>query len=238
MARSGSRRPSKRRASTSKAMRLVAAAQFLLVGQRAIEPAAQLREPIGVTVESSSANSVAESWPDSETSISRLRRVAASSCSASPRSSTASARDVRQRGLLRLAHVLQQRAGGGDRQRQIVGAEAAQVERAELVREQARGARRARSARAGARAARRAVISCADLARLVFGDQQLRGLQALELGFERGVAVGLEHREAPGGEIEPGEAEDRASCRRGATPRLAGFRGAARAARRRSPCPA
>ena len=42
MARSGSRDASNRRASTSSAMRLVAAAQLLLVGERAIEPAAQL----------------------------------------------------------------------------------------------------------------------------------------------------------------------------------------------------
>jgi hypothetical protein len=48
---------------------------------------------------------------------------------------------VGQRGFLRLAHVLQQRAGGADRERQVVGAEAAQVERAELVGEQPGGAR-------------------------------------------------------------------------------------------------
>ncbi len=112
-------------------------------------------------------------------------------------------RDVRQRGLLCLAHVLQQRAGRGDRERQIVGAEATQIERAELVREHARGAREFEVP--GRAYALLAVSDLGDVARLVLGDQQLRRLEAFELGFQRGGAVGFEHREAAGGEIEPGE---------------------------------
>ena len=69
--------------------RLVAAAQLLLIGERAIEPAAQLprahrRDAVDRAARTASPSPV----PDSDTSISRLRRVAASRCSASPRSST------------------------------------------------------------------------------------------------------------------------------------------------------
>ena len=71
-------------------------------------------------------------------SSSRLRRVAASSCSASPRSSTMSGADVRHRGFLRVAHVLQQRTGGADRERHARAAEARQVARAELLGQRAR----------------------------------------------------------------------------------------------------
>jgi hypothetical protein len=49
-----------------------------------------------------------------------------------------------------------------------------------------------------------------NLASLVFGHQQLGGLQPLEFGFERRFAICLEHREAPGGEIEPRESEHHA----------------------------
>ena len=60
--------------------------------------------------------------------------------------------DVRQRGALRVAHVLEQRAGRADRKRQFIGAEAAQVERSELVGQRARGGWPARNATARARA--------------------------------------------------------------------------------------
>ena len=93
-----------------------------------------------------------------------------------------------------------------DRQRQVVGAEAAQVERAELVGQQARGAGELEVP--GRAHALLAVRHLADFARLVFGHQQLGGLEPLEFGFERRVAVGFEHRETAGGQIQPGEAED------------------------------
>ena len=78
-------------------------------------------------------------------------------------------RDVRQRGLLGLAHVLQQRAGGRDRQWQVVRAEAAQVERAELIGQQARGAGELEMP--GRTHARRAIDQRAQLARLVLGNE-------------------------------------------------------------------
>ena len=55
--------------------------------------------------------------------------------------------------------------------------------------------------------ARRAVHQRAELARLVLGNQQLRGFQPFELGGQRRFAVGLEHRESPRGEIQPRESE-------------------------------
>ena len=41
---------------------------------------------------------------------------------------------------------------------------------------------------------------------MIFGDQQLGGLEALELGEQRRVAIGFEHRETACREIQPGEA--------------------------------
>jgi hypothetical protein len=76
---------------------------------------------------------------------------------------------VRQRGLLRLAHVLQQCACRADRQRQVVGAEAAKVERAELIRQQPRGARELEMP--GRADALFAQSYLPDLARLIFGHE-------------------------------------------------------------------
>ena len=82
---------------------------------------------------------------------------------------------MRQRGLLRLAHVLQQRARGarspaaGRRRRSRAG-RACRADRSAGARRS-----RARNARAGARAARRSV-HLAELARLILGHQQLGGL--------------------------------------------------------------
>src|SRR5205823_4936155 len=120
--------------------------------------------------------------------------------------------DVRQRRFLRVAHVLQQRSGSCDRERQLVGTEALQVERAELVGEEARGARElevpGRSRAQRSPGAREGLIAGA------FGEQQLRGLQPLELRGERLSPLALEHREAAGGEIEPGEPEAPSIARR------------------------
>ncbi len=113
--------------------------------------------------------------------------------------------DVRQGGLLRLAHVLQQCARGRDGQRQVVCAEAAQVECTQLVGEQARGARQLEVPRRPH--ARRAVDQRAQFARMIFRNQQLGGLEAFQLGVQRRFAIGLEHGEAPRGEIQPREAE-------------------------------
>ena len=59
-----------------------------------------------------------------------------------------------------------------------------------------------------------AVRDLRDLPRLILRHQQLGGLQPLELGFERGPALGLQHREPAGREVEPGEAERGAFLRR------------------------
>ena len=45
--------------------------------------------------------------------------------------------DMRYRGFLRVAHVLQESAPCADRQRKIVGAETSQIERTQLVGQQA-----------------------------------------------------------------------------------------------------
>ena len=83
-----------------------------------------------------------------------------------------------------------------------------------------------------------AVQQVAQLARLIFGHQQLGGLEPLQFRHQRRVAVGFQHREAAGGQIQPGEAvRDAFLAGRGGPPRRAGFRGAARAARRRSRVP-
>ena len=74
----------------------------------------------------------------------------------------------------------------------------------------------------------------ADLARMIFGNQQLGGLEPLEFGLQRRVAVGFQHGETAGGEIQPREAEAAPSfAGRARRPRLTRFRGAVRAARRR-----
>ena len=185
--------------------RLVAAPQFLLVGQRTIEPAPQLarahRRGGGVQQREQGGGVLARQRGVDLQVAARggieLQRVAAF-LDREPG-------DVRQRGPLRLAHVLQQGARGADRQRQIVGAEAAQVERAELVREQARGA--GKFEMPGRTHARFAVQQRTEFARLVFGNENFGGLEAFELGGQRRLAVRLEYREAPRGQVQPREAE-------------------------------
>ena len=95
---------------------------------------------------------------------------------------------------LGIAHVLQQRAGGADRERQLVGAEAAQVEGAELIGQQARGAGEIKMP-GGTLADHRASAGrerC--IARLVLAHQQFRRPQALELGGERRRSRGIRVR--------------------------------------------
>ena len=122
--------------------------------------------------------------------------------------------DVRQRRLLRVAHVLQQRPGGTDCERQIIRAEALQIERTELVGQQARGAGELevpRRTHPQCRARSRDGLDARALR-----EQQLRGLQPLELGGERLRPLTLQHREAPGREIEPREPEALALARQSA----------------------
>ncbi len=163
---------------------------------------------MAVTQLSMTASSVAGALPVRLASISRLRRLAASSSSASLRSSTCSARMCGSCRALRVAYVLQQRAGGADAERQLVGAKAPEVESAELVGQQPRGARElempGRTRAHGSAGAHKLPAGGA------FREQQLRGFEALELCFERPVAFGLQYAETPRREIEPGEAEARA----------------------------
>ena len=128
--------------------------------------------------------------------------------------------DVRHGGLLRVAHILQQRAGGADGERQLIRAEALQIERAELIREQARRARqlevpgRARAQRgAGARDVVRLARSRRRAARRASG-ARARAPSAC-------AALRLQHREAAGGEIEPREAEALAVARHRGEQRVA-----------------
>jgi hypothetical protein len=46
---------------------------------------------------------------------------------------------MRHRGFLRLADVLQQRAGGADGKRQLIGTESSEIERPQLIGQEARG---------------------------------------------------------------------------------------------------
>ncbi len=111
---------------------------------------------------------------------------------------------MRERGALCVTHVLQQRARGADRQRQLVRPEALEIESAELVGEQPRGARELEvpgRARTQHHAGRRERLGTA------LGDQELRGLEPLELGRECALAAALEYGEASRGEVDPGEPE-------------------------------
>jgi hypothetical protein len=105
---------------------------------------------------------------------------------------------VRQRRLLRVAAVAEERAGGAERRVHALAAVAREVGRAELAREVAFAPRSRRTATArGAWRPRRPGRDL-DVARL----QQLRGLQALDLGFEP-RARHLADREAAARERDP-----------------------------------
>jgi hypothetical protein len=113
--------------------------------------------------------------------------------------------DVRQRCLLGVAHVLQQCAGGGYRERQLIRAKALEIERAELIREQPRRAGQFEIPRWPG--TQRRAIAPDVLFRHALGYQELRGLQALDLRGECAVAARFQHRETARGQIEPGQAE-------------------------------
>ncbi len=121
--------------------------------------------------------------------------------------------DVRNRGLLRVLHVLKQRAGSADGERQLVRAEAFEVERAELIREQARGARQLEIP-GRSRAQRRAAAVEILFAR-AFGNQELCGLESLQFRLQRVEALGFQHGEAACSQIQPCEAEALAVARDG-----------------------
>ena len=110
---------------------------------------------------------------------------------------------MRQRALLGLAQVLQQRTGGGDRQRLIAQAKAAQVAGVELLAQQALGGIQIKMpvGATGDAAAEPALR----IKREFFGQQQLGRLQALQLAAERLFAVELLHAEATAGQVQPGQ---------------------------------
>ena len=209
MARSASRSALEAARVDQQRQRLEAAAQLLLVGQRTIQPAAQAARAHG-------GHGGVEQREQRGRVLARQRCV---DLQVAPRRRVQvqgvapffdrQPRDVRQRGFLRVAHVLQQRARGRDGQRQVVGAEAAQIQRAELVGQQARGARQLEMP--GRPHACRAIEQRAEFTRLVFGDQQLRGFEPLELRGQRRFTIGLEHREASRGQIQPREPEANAA---------------------------
>src|SRR3569833_2928129 len=112
--------------------------------------------------------------------------------------------NVRERGALRVARVLQQAAGGRDGGVQVGAAEAAQVTRAELRSEQAR--RRIAIEIPRRLAARAAAFGGQLAARERFAHQQLGRFDAREFIGDGGRMIELHHGEAAAAEIEPGEA--------------------------------
>ncbi len=101
---------------------------------------------------SSSANSVASSLPVRLRSSSRLRRVVASSVQPFVATLHGERADVRQRGLLRVLHVLQQRARGAQAGSQVCRRRSRRGRACRTARQQSRRGLAARSARAGAAA--------------------------------------------------------------------------------------
>jgi len=103
---------------------------------------------------------------------------------------------MRQRRLLRVAHVLQQGAGGTDRERQFIDAEAAKIQRAQLIGQHPRGARQVEMP--GRTRTNHWLLATArqDVLRLILGQQQFRGTQALQFSLHGSGLVRLKHREA------------------------------------------
>ena len=208
MARNGSRRRFEAARVHQQCQRLVAAPQFLLVGERAIEPATQLARAHGCDgriEQRKQRGRILARQRHIDLEIAARRRVELQGIATFFHRQPG---DVRQRGFLRLAHVLQQGAGGGDRQRQIVGTKAAQVERAQLIGQQARGAGQLEVP--GRAHARGAIQQRAKLAGMILGNQQLGRLQPLELGQQRRVTIGFQHGETARGEIQPRQSINRA----------------------------
>ncbi len=111
-------------------------------------------------------------------------------------------RDLRP---LRVLDVLQQAAGRADGERDVLGVEAREVAHAELLREQP-------PARVGLEVPGRTPAQARGReqpARLLerLGDEELGGLEPLELGRERLEALELVEREMPAREVEPGQAD-------------------------------
>ena len=110
---------------------------------------------------------------------------------------------MRQLLLLGLLDIAEQGAGGGDRQRQVLDAETGQVVHAEELQQLA-------AAAVGVEQPRRAATQAARFQHrrgpaVLVGDQDLRGLQAGQLGVQRIVAFDLVGAEAAAGQVCPGQ---------------------------------
>jgi hypothetical protein len=109
---------------------------------------------------------------------------------------------VRQRGLLSIAHILQETACGCDRENTIGAAEAGQIARLELLTQRpGRGLQ--------VEVPRRTLADESRHARRqrMLGNEQLGGAQALDLARQRFAALRFEHVEAAARQLQPGEAE-------------------------------
>ncbi len=124
---------------------------------------------------------------------------------------------VRQRSLLRIAHILQKAAGRGDRQWSIGAAEPRQVARLELI---AQRARRCLQVEVPGRTLADERHDSAWLLRLL-GNEQLSRPQALDLAGERFAPLGFEHAEAAARQLQPREAETLALAIQGGEQRIA-----------------
>src|ERR1700716_4197328 len=108
-------------------------------------------------------------------------------------------------GLLGVADILHECAGCADRQGEVVGSEALEVEGAKLVGQQAR--RAGQFEVPGGTGTEARAVGPPILISRIFRDEQLGWLEALQFSRERGTALRLEDGEAAGGEIQPGESE-------------------------------
>ena len=187
---------------------LLAALELRVVADRPVEPAPQqaaAHRRRAAVHEARERVFVAPTQARLDLEVAARLRVEDHGCS---RRSRVSVRKCGSARALRVLRVLEQAARGADAGRRVLGVEAREVERAELLAEQAlagagievprRPAARARKAREPRRRIE------------ILGEQQLGGLQALDLGVQR-VEVGeLGDAEAAAREIEPGRARSAA----------------------------
>ena len=177
------------------------------------------RLPIAVAQRSMRPASVYSARPPKLASISRLRRVCASRMTACSRRSRVSARKCGSAAALRVLRVLQQAARRADAGRRVLGVEAREIERAELLAEQAfAGAgiempRRAAAHARERREPRRRVV--------ILREQQLGGFQALDLRVQRFQVRELREAEPAAREVEPREPDARRERHRREQARLA-----------------
>ena len=175
-----------------------------------VSQSASSRAPIGVTVRSMTLRSEPSRLPSrSVRTSSRLRRVISSRASVSAATVRGQPGDVGQRGLLGLAEVGHQGAGGLDLGGPVVDAEAGQGRGAELVEERLagllglevpRGPDRDRADRLAAEQPDPGGVEAQ------LGDQDLGRVEPGDLVDQLGPQQPGQ-REPAGGELDPGQAE-------------------------------